>query len=59
MRWSLTGGGHLHRRSGQLRGGGQIGYTIHAVRDTKDRVGGPVLHLDAAVWSAFTDRLKG
>jgi hypothetical protein len=33
--------------------------TTIAVRDMKDWVGGPVLHFDAAVWSAFTDRLKG
>jgi hypothetical protein len=33
--------------------------TIVAVRDTKDRVDGPVLRLDPVVWRAFTERLKG
>ena len=30
-----------------------------AVRDTKDRDGGPVLRFDPSVWQAFTERLKG
>ena len=29
-----------------------------AVRDTKDRESGPVLHFDPSVWQAFTERLK-
>jgi hypothetical protein len=32
--------------------------TTVAVRDTKDREGGPVLHFDPSVWQAFTARLK-
>jgi hypothetical protein len=32
--------------------------TVVAVRDTKDREGGPVLHFDPSVWQAFTARLK-
>jgi Domain of unknown function (DUF397) len=30
-----------------------------AVRDTKDREHGPVLHFDPAAWHAFIQRLKG
>ncbi len=30
-----------------------------AVRDTKDREGGPVLRFDPSVWQAFTEHLKG
>ena len=30
-----------------------------AVRDTKDRDGGPVLRFDPSVWHAFTEQLKG
>ena len=30
-----------------------------AVRDTKDRAAGPVLHLEPVAWRAFTERLKG
>ena len=33
--------------------------TAVAVRDTKDREGGPVLRFDPSVWQAFTERLKG
>ena len=33
--------------------------TAVAVRDTKDREGGPVLRFDPAAWQAFTDHLKG
>ena len=29
-----------------------------AVRDTKDREGGPVLRFDPSVWQAFTEHLK-
>jgi len=32
--------------------------TVVAVRDTKDRDGGPVLRFDPSVWRAFTERLK-
>jgi hypothetical protein len=32
---------------------------VVAVRDTKDREGGPVLRFDPSVWQAFTERLKG
>ena len=32
--------------------------TAVAVRDTKDRDGGPMLHFDHSVWRAFTERLK-
>ena len=32
--------------------------TAVAVRDTKDRDGGPMLHFDHSVWRAFTVRLK-
>ena len=31
---------------------------VVAVRDTKDREGGPVLRFDPSVWQAFTERLK-
>lgn len=30
-----------------------------AVRDTKDREGGPVLRFDSHAWRAFTEHLKG
>jgi hypothetical protein len=30
-----------------------------AVRDSKDREHGPVLHFDPAAWRAFTQCLKG
>ena len=30
-----------------------------AVRDTKDREGGPVLRFGPAAWRAFTQHLKG
>ena len=33
--------------------------TMVAVRDTKDREGGPVLRFDPSVWQAFTEHLKG
>ena len=32
---------------------------VVAVRDTRDREGGPVLRFDPSVWQAFTERLKG
>ena len=32
--------------------------TVVAVRDTKDRDGGPMLRFDHSVWRAFTERLK-
>ena len=32
--------------------------TAVAVRDTKDREGGPVLRFDPFVWQAFTEHLK-
>jgi hypothetical protein len=32
--------------------------TVVAVRDTKDREGGPVLRFDSTVWRAFTQQLK-
>ena len=32
--------------------------TVVAVRDTKDRDGGPVLRFDPSAWRAFTGRLK-
>lgn len=32
---------------------------VVAVRDTKDREGGPVLRFDPSAWQAFTERLKG
>jgi hypothetical protein len=32
--------------------------TTIAVRDTKDRERGPVLHFDRAAWCAFIQRLK-
>jgi hypothetical protein len=32
--------------------------TVVAVRDTKDRDGGPMLRFDRSVWRAFTERLK-
>jgi hypothetical protein len=32
--------------------------TVVAVRDTKDRDGGPVLRFDPSVWRAFMERLK-
>ena len=33
--------------------------TMIAVRDTKNREGGPVLSFDLAVWREFMERLKG
>ena len=33
--------------------------TMIAVRDTKDREGGPVLRFDPSAWQAFTKHLKG
>ena len=33
--------------------------TTIAVRDTKDREGGPVLGFDPSAWRMFTRRLKG
>jgi hypothetical protein len=33
--------------------------TTIAVRDTKDRERGPVLHFTPAAWRAFTQHLKG
>jgi len=33
--------------------------TAIAVRDSKDREGGPILRFDPLVWRVFTQRLKG
>ena len=33
--------------------------TMIAVRDTKNREGGPVLRFDLPVWREFMERLKG
>jgi hypothetical protein len=37
---------------------GRSATTTIAVRDTKNREGGPVLGFDASVWRTFTRRLK-